>query len=206
MSQFFQIHPDNPQARLIRQAVDILHAGRVIVYPTDSAYALGCLLGDKQALDTMRRIRQVDYRHNFTLMCRYLSEIATYARVDNRAYRIMRKLTPGPFTFIFRATGEVPRRLMHPKRKTIGIRVPDNRIAQALLEELGEPLISTTLILPGDELPMVDPWEIRERLQHDVGLVIDGGGCGLEPTTVVNMLEDPPQVVRQGKGDFSEFE
>ncbi len=206
MSQFFQIHPDNPQARLIRQAVDILHAGRVIVYPTDSAYALGCLLGDKQALDTMRRIRQVDDRHNFTLMCRDLSEIATYARVDNRAYRIMRKLTPGPFTFIFRATGEVPRRLMHPKRKTIGIRVPDNRIAQALLEELGEPLISTTLILPGDELPMVDPWEIRERLQHDVGLVIDGGGCGLEPTTVVNMLEDPPQVVRQGKGDFSEFE
>ena len=206
MSQFFHIHPDNPQLRLIRQAVDILRQGEVIVYPTDSAYALGCLMGEKRPVETMRRIRQVDQRHNFTLVCRDLSEIAIYARVDNRAYRIMRKLTPGPFTFIFKATGEVPRRLMHPKRKTIGIRVPDNPIALALLEELGQPLMSTTLILPGDELPMVDPEEMRERLQHEVGLVIDGGGCGIEPTTVVNMVEDPPVVTRQGMGDFSEFE
>lgn len=206
MSQFFHIHPDNPQLRLIRQAVDILRQGEVIVYPTDSAYALGCLMGEKRPVETMRRIRQVDQRHNFTLVCRDLSEIATYARVDNRAYRIMRKLTPGPFTFIFKATGEVPRRLMHPKRKTIGIRVPDNPIALALLEELGQPLMSTTLIMPGDELPLVDPEEMRERLQHEVGLVIDGGGCGIEPTTVVNMVEDPPVVTRQGMGDFSEFE
>ncbi len=206
MSQFFQIHPDNPQARLIRQAADIIRGGGVVVYPTDSAYALGCQIGDKSALDRIRRIRKLDDRHNFTLVCRDLSEIATYAKVDNRAYRLLRHCTPGPYTFILRATSEVPKRLMHPKRKTVGLRVPDNHIAAALLDDLGEPLMSVTLIMPGDELPLIDPYDIRQTLERDVDLVIDGGYCGMEATTVVDLADDTPLVTRVGKGDITPFE
>ncbi|MBN7798916.1 L-threonylcarbamoyladenylate synthase [Parahaliea mediterranea] len=205
MSQFFQVHPENPQARLISQAVDIIRGGGVVVYPTDSAYALGCHIGDKQALDRIRRIRQLDDRHNFTLVCRDLSEIATYARVDNTVYRLLKHATPGPYTFILRATSEVPRRLMHAKRKTVGLRVPDNAIAQALLADLGYPLMSVTLIMPGDEYPLIDPYDIRELLEHQVDLVIDGGYCGMEPTTVVDLADDLPVVTRQGKGDPEPF-
>ncbi len=206
MSQFFQIHPDNPQPRLIRQAVDIVRDGGVLVYPTDSAYALGCQIGDKAALDRIRRIRRLDDRHNFTLVCRDLSEIAVYARVDNTAYRLLKHATPGPFTFILRATSEVPRRLMHPKRKTVGLRVPDNRIAQALLEDMGEPLMSVTLVMPGEEYPLIDPYDIRQTLEHDVDLVIDGGYCGMEPTTVVDLADGTPMILRVGKGDPAPFE
>jgi len=205
MSQFFQIHPDNPQGRLIRQAVDMVREGAVIAYPTDSAYALGCHLGDKKALDRIRRIRQVGDRHNFTLVCRDLSELATYAKVDNTAYRILNAYTPGPYTFILQASREVPRRLLHPKRRTIGLRVPDNRICQALLAELGEPLMSSTLILPGHDMPMTDPYEIRDILEHQVDLVIDGGYCDIEPTTVVDMTGESPEVTRVGKGDPTPF-
>ena len=205
MSQFYQIHPDNPQVRLIRNAADIIRGGGVVVYPTDSAYALGCHIGDKNALDRIRRIRKLDDRHNFTLVCSDLSEIATYAKVDNAAYRLLRHCTPGPYTFILKATSEVPRRLMHPKRKTVGLRVPDNRIASALLADLGEPLMSVTLIMPGDEYPLIDPYDIRDSLQHEVDLVIDGGYCGMEPTTVVDLADDTPLVLRVGKGDIAPF-
>lgn len=205
MSQFFEIHPDNPQKRLIHRAVEILREGAVIAYPTDSSYALGCMIGDKNAMETIRRIRRLDDKHNFTLMCRDLSEIATYAKVDNSAFRLLKAHTPGPYTFIFKATHEVPRRLQHAKRRTIGIRVPNHPIAQALLEDLGEPLMSTTLILPGADYPEVDPHEIRDRLQHELGLVIDGGGCRPEPTTVVDMTEGAPQLVRAGLGPAEAF-
>jgi len=200
MSQYFQIHPVNPQVRLIHQAVQILRDEGLIVYPTDSSYALGCVVGDKRGMERIRRIRALDNRHNFTLVCRDLSEIATYARLDNSSYRLLKALTPGPFTFVLRATHEVPRRLQNPKRKTIGIRVPDHPIAQALLAELGEPLMSSTLILPGREIPETDPHDIRERLEHEVELVIDGGNCGFEPTTVIDLVEGVPQVLRQGCG------
>lgn len=206
MSQFFQIHPESPQARLVHQAVDIIRGGGVVVYPTDSAYALGCHIGDKQAVDRIRRIRKLDDRHNFTLVCRDLSEIASYARVDNTVYRLLKHATPGPYTFILRATSEVPRRLMHPKRKTVGLRVPDNAIAQALLADLGQPLMSVTLIMPGDEFPLIDPYDIRETLEHHVDLVIDGGYCGMEPTTVIDLADDTPMVLRSGKGDPAPFE
>lgn len=206
MSQFFQIHPDNPQVRLIRQAVDIIKGGGVVVYPTDSAYALGCHIGDKNALDRIRRIRKLDAKHNFTLVCSDLSEIATYAKVSNSVYRLLRHTTPGPYTFILPATSEVPRRLMHPKRKTVGLRVPDNAIAAAMLADLGEPLMSVTLILPGDEFPLMDPYDIRETLEHHVDLVIDGGYCGLEPTTVVDLADETPVVIRVGKGEVAPFE
>ena len=205
MSQFFQVHPDNPQVRLVRQAVDIVRAGGVIVYPTDSAYALGCHIGDKDALDRIRRIRKLDKDHNFTLVCRDLSELATYARVDNAAYRLLRNNTPGAYTFILQATSEVPRRLKHPKRKTIGLRVPDNRIALDLLAALGEPLMSVTLIMPGDEFPLTDPYDIRHMLEHEVDLVIDGSFCGLEPTTVIDLSEGVPLVIRDGKGESEPF-
>ncbi len=206
MSQFFHIHPDNPQPRLITHAVEIIREGGVIVYPTDSGYALGCHLGDKQAVGRLRRIRKLDERHHLTLVCNDLSQIATYARLDNSNYRLIKAHTPGPYTFILAATREVPRRLMHPKRKTIGLRIPDNRIAQALLRELGEPLMSTTLILPGEELPLTDPYEIRQLLEHEVDLVIDGGFCGFEPTTVVDLTGDTPRILRRGAGDPSPFE
>ncbi len=206
MSQFFHIHPDNPQQRLIAHSVEIIRAGGVIVYPTDSGYALGCHLGDKQAVTRIRQIRRLDDRHHLTLVCSDLSQIATYARLDNSNYRLLKAHTPGAYTFILEATREVPRRLLHPKRKTIGLRVPDNPIAQALLRELGEPLMSTTLILPDDELPLTDPYEIRELLEHDVDLVIDGGFCGFEPTTVVDLTGNMPEVIREGAGDTNPFE
>jgi tRNA threonylcarbamoyl adenosine modification protein (Sua5/YciO/YrdC/YwlC family) len=205
MSQFFQIHPDNPQQRLINQAVDIVRSGGVIAYPTDSAYALGCHIGDKSALDRIRAIRRLDDKHNFTLMCRDLSELATYAKVNNTAYRLLKNHTPGAFTFILSGTAEVPRRLMHAKRRTIGLRIPDNNIALDLLATLNEPLMSVTLILPGDEYPLTDPYDIRESLEHQVDLVIDGGFCGMEPTTVVELFDDVPRVTRQGKGDAGAF-
>ncbi len=200
MSQFFEIHPENPQLRLIRRAVDILREGAVIAYPTDSSYALGCMIGDKAAMERIRRIRRLDDKHNFTLVCRDLAEIATYAKVDNASFRFMKAHTPGPYTFIFKATHEVPRRLQHAKRRTIGIRIPNHPITQALLAELGEPLMSSTLILPGQDYPEVDPHEIRDQLEHDVGLVIDGGGCSPEPTTVVDMTEGAPELIRAGLG------
>ncbi len=200
MSQFFQIHPQNPQQRLIRQAVEIIRRGGVVAYPTDSCYALGCAIEYKSAQERIRRIRRVDAKHNFTLVCRDLGEIATYARVDNQIYRLLKTLTPGPYTFILRATNEVPRRLQNPRRKTIGIRVPDNVIAQALCEELGQPLMSSTLILPDDDMPMTDPEDMREALEHQVELVIDGGNCGLDPTTVLAFDEGDIEVRRHGVG------
>jgi tRNA threonylcarbamoyl adenosine modification protein (Sua5/YciO/YrdC/YwlC family) len=206
MAQFFQIHPDNPQPRLIKQAVEILRQGGLIIYPTDSSYALGCQIGDKGAMERIRRIRRLDDKHDFTLVCRDLTEISHYAKIDNRDYRLLKNLTPGPYTFIHKATKQVPRRLQHAKRKTIGIRVPDNAIVSALLAELGEPIMSSTLILPGDDLPHTDPYEMRQILDHEVDLIIDGGYCGFEPTTVVVMTEDVPEVVRVGKGDASLFE
>ena len=206
MSQFFQIHPDNPQQRLIKQAVEMVRAGAVIAYPTDSAYALGCHLEDKKALDRIRAIRRVDGKHNFTLMCRDLSELATYAKVDNASYRILNHNTPGAYTFILPATREVPRRLQHPKRKTIGLRVPDHPVTLALLGELDEPLMSTTLILPGEDMPMTDAEDIRDALERQVDLIIDGGHCGLEPTTVVDMTAEIPHIARAGRGDTAPFE
>ncbi len=200
MSQFFQIHPDNPQARLLRQAVSIVHAGGVIAYPTDSAYALGCHIGDKQALERIRAIRKLDKNHNFTLVCRDLSELSTYACVENSAYRLIRQYTPGPFTFILKAKKEVPRRLQHPKRKTIGLRIPNHKIVQGLLSALEEPLMSVTLLMPDDSLPLTDAEEIREHLEKQVDLVIDGGACDIEPTTVIDLQTTAVEVLRQGKG------
>jgi tRNA threonylcarbamoyl adenosine modification protein (Sua5/YciO/YrdC/YwlC family) len=205
MAQFFQIHPENPQVRLVRRAVEILEGGGVIVYPTDSSYAFGCQLGAKDAMERIRRIRRLDDKHHFTLVCRDLSEITTYAKIDNQAFRLLKALTPGPYTFIHEATKQVPRRLLHPRRKAIGIRVPDNAICRALLAELDQPVLSTTLILPDDDRPLTDPQEMRERLDKLVDLVIDGGFCGLEPTTVVDMIADPPELMRVGKGDPSLF-
>lgn len=205
MSQLFHIHPDNPQPRLIHQAVEIVRGGGLVAYPTDSCYALGCHIGDKAAMERIHRIRQTDGTHNFTLVCRDLSEIATYARVDNSVYRLLKAHTPGAYTFILKATSEVPRRLQNPKRKTIGIRIPEHRIAQALLHELGEPLMSSTLLLPGDPLPLTDADEIRTRLQHVVDVVIEGGAVGIEPTTVVDLTGDAPVIARQGRGDPSVF-
>ena len=205
MSQFFQIHSDNPQLRLIRQAAEVIRNGGVIAYPTDCGYSLGCHIGDKSALDRIRVIRRLDDKHNFTLVCKDLSEISTYARFDNSIYRLLKHHTPGPYTFIFNATSEVPRRLLHPKRKTIGIRIPNNKIVAALLEELGEPIMSSSLILPSDDIPMSDPYDIRDTLQHQLDLVIDGGYCGLEPTTVVKMDGNETEVLRAGAGDASVF-
>ena len=205
MSQFFQIHPDNPQKRLIDQAVEILRQGGVIVYPTDSGYALGCQIGDKHALDRIRELRRLDDRHNFTLVCRDLSEISTYAKVDNTLYRLLKAVTPGPYTFIMEATREVPRRIQS-RRKTIGMRVPDNAIVRALLETLAEPIMSTSLILPGETLPECDPYEIRQSLEHHVDLVIDGGYGSMEPSTVIDLSGEAPEVVRRGLGDPAPFE
>lgn len=200
MSQYFEIHPDNPQQRLIKQAVEIINQGGVIVYPTDSSYALGCQIGDKDALIRMRRIRQVDDKHNLTLVCRDLSEIATYAKIENADYRLLKSLTPGPYTFILAGTSEVPRRIMHPKRRHIGLRVMDHPIVNALLAELGQPLMSCTLIMPGEELPVTDAEDIRSQLEKQVDLIIDGGPCGIEPTTVIRLTEGSPQILRHGKG------
>jgi tRNA threonylcarbamoyl adenosine modification protein (Sua5/YciO/YrdC/YwlC family) len=206
MSQFFEIHPDDPQPRLIKQAAQIIRDGGIVVVPTDSSYAIACQLDDKGALERIRRIRALDKKHNFTLLCRDLSEIATYARVDNPAYRLLKARTPGPYTFVLRATAIVPRRLQHPKRKTIGIRVPDHPVIAALLAELDQPLMSSTLLLPDKELPETDAWDIRERLEHQVDLVIDSGSCGVEPTTVIDLADAVPTVTRQGKGSTEGLE
>lgn len=205
MSQFFQIHPDNPQLRLIKQAAQIIHGGGVVALPTDSCYALVCHLDDKDAVTRLRRIRGVDDKHHLTLLCRDLSEISLYARIDNSQYRLLKAATPGPYTFILEATREVPRRVSHPSRKTIGLRVPENPIAHALLEELGQPLLGATLIMPDEELPLTDPEQIRERLEKLVELVIDGGACSLEPTTVVDLTSSEPVLLRQGRGDAAMF-
>jgi tRNA threonylcarbamoyl adenosine modification protein (Sua5/YciO/YrdC/YwlC family) len=200
MTQYLVVHAVDPQRRLIRRAVEVLRSGGLIVYPTDSCYALGCRIGEKQAMQRLRRIRQVDEAHHLTLVCRDLSEIAQYARVDNVQYRLLRAATPGSYTFILRATREVPKRLLNPRRKTIGLRVPEHAVVRALLEELGEPILSSTLILPGDEYPLSDADEIRDRLGREVDLILDSGSCGLEMTTVVDLTGDTPTVVRLGKG------
>lgn len=205
MSQYFAVHPTHPQPRLIAQAAAIIRAGGVIAYPTDSCYAIGCHIGDKDAMQRLRSIRKVDDKHHLTLMCRDLSEIATYAQVDNVQYRLLRKLTPGSYTFILRASREVPRRLLHPRRKTIGMRVPEHAVAQSLLAALGEPLLSATLILPGDALPLNDGEEIRARLEHALDLVLDAGSCGIDPTTMVDLTGAAPELLRQGKGSLEPF-
>ena len=201
MSQYFEVHPDNPQPRLLKQAAQILHAGGIAAVPTDSSYALVCHLDDKAAAESLRRIRGVDDKHHLTLLCRDLSELASYARVDNRQYRLLKLGTPGPFTFILEATKEVPRRLSHPARRTIGLRVPDHRVTQDLLAVLGQPLLATTLIAPGEREPMNDPDEIRRRLQKQVQAVVDAGACPMQPTTVVDLTGDEPVLVREGRGD-----
>lgn len=206
MTQFFQIHAENPQARLVNQAVSIVRKGGVIVYPTDTGYALGCQLEDKTALNRIKAIRRLDKHHHMTLICRDLSELANYARVDNSAFRLLKNHTPGSYTFILRASSEVPRRLQHPKKKTIGLRVPDNKIAQALLEALGEPLMSTTLILPGHEELMTDPYDIQLELEGRVDLIIDGGFCGNTDTSMIDLTSGTPEVIRVGQGDVSAFE
>ncbi len=206
MGELIKIHAANPQPRLIDRAVALLHRGGVIIYPTDSCYALGCHLGDKAAQDRIRRIRKVDDTHNFTLVCRDLSELALFAHFDNAAYRLIKALTPGPYTFILKATHEVPRRLQNPHRKTIGLRVPDNKIAIAILQSLGEPLMSSSLIMPDENLPLTEPEEIYDAVGKQVDLVIDGGNCGILPTTVVDLTEGQARVIRAGRGDISPFE
>lgn len=205
VSQYFQIHPENPQARLIKQAVEIIRGGGVIIYPTDSSYALGCRLGDKAALERIRRLRQLDDKHNFTLVCSDLSQLSLFAKVDTQAFRLLKTWTPGPYTFILNATREVPRIMLHPKRRTVGLRIPEHPITQALLAELGEPLMSTSLILPGEKLPLSDPEDMRRRFEHHVDLVIDGGGGTLEASTVVNLADGKPEVLRVGCGDPGPF-
>ena len=205
MAQFFTIHPQNPQSRLLKQAVAILREGGIIVYPTDSCYALGCQIGNKDAMNRIRVIRQVDEHHHFTLVCRDLAEIATYAKVDNSQFRLLKANTPGSYTFILQASKEVPRRLQHPKRNTIGLRIPDHPVAHALLAELDEPILSSTLILPGDELPLTDPEEIRNQLEHHVELVLAANSCGIEMTTVIDLTTDTPALIRQGKGSLKPF-
>lgn len=200
MALWLNIHPDNPQARLIRQVTDVVRQGGVIVYPTDSCYALGCHLGDKAAADRLRRIRRFDKHHLFTLVCRDLSDLATFARVDNAQYRSLKALTPGPYTFVLKATQQAPRRLLHEKRKTIGLRIPEHQITQHLLEALGEPLLSCTLQLPDADGPVQDLEAVREQLEHQVDVIIDGGDCGLEPTTVIDMSGPVPELIRQGRG------
>ncbi len=201
MAQYFNIHPLSPQPRLIRRSVDILREGGVIAYPTDTSYALGCCLDSKEALERIRRIRQLDEQHNFTLICRDMSQTATFAKIDNEAFRLIKSLIPGPFTFILKATRETPRRLQHPKKKTIGIRLPDNPITMALLEELGEPLFNSTLILPGDEEPMTDPEDIRDRLEKELSLIIDAGIVPYRPSTILGFTEGTPTIIRQGAGE-----
>jgi tRNA threonylcarbamoyl adenosine modification protein (Sua5/YciO/YrdC/YwlC family) len=205
MSQYFEVHPDNPQSRLLKQAAQILHAGGIAAIPTDSSYALVCHLDDKAAAEALRRIRGVDDKHHLTLLCRDLSELASYARVDNRQYRLLKLGTPGPFTFILEATKEVPRRLSHPSRRTIGLRVPDHRVTQALLALLGQPLLATTLIPPGDSEPINDPQSIRVRFEKTVQAVVDAGACPMQPTTVIDMTGDAPVLVRQGRGDAKQL-
>jgi tRNA threonylcarbamoyl adenosine modification protein (Sua5/YciO/YrdC/YwlC family) len=203
MAQYFELHPENPQLRLIRRAADIVRGGGLIAYPTDSCYALGCHIGDADALERVRSIRQADKHHHFTLVCRDLSEIARYARIDTWQFRMLKHSTPGPFTFLLPATRETPRRLQHPKRRTIGIRIPDHIVPRMLLTELGEPLMSSTLLMPGDELPLTDGDQIRTRLEHQLDAILDGGHCGIEPTTVVDLAVSPPAIIRSGRGSLA---
>ena len=205
MARYLSIHPDDPQARLLAQAADSLRSGGVVAIPTDSCYALGCALGDKGAVERIRQIRGVDDRHHLTLMCRDLSQIAQFAHVDNAQYRLLKATTPGSYTFILEGTKELPRRVLHPKRKTIGLRVPDHSIALALLEELREPILTSTLMLPGDEAPLTEGWEIQDRLDDVLELIIDGGYCGTEPTTVIDLTQLPPTLIRAGRGDLAPF-
>lgn len=203
MAQYFAIHPESPQPRLLQQAAHIIRGGGLIAFPTDSCYALGCLAGDKDAMERLRTVRQVDDRHHLTLMCRDLSDIGQFARVDNACYRLLKAATPGSYTFILEGTKELPRRLLHPKRKTIGLRVPAHPVALALLNVLGEPLLTSTLILPGEEEPLTEGWEIRDRLERDLDLILDGGHCGTEPTTVIDLTGSAPEVTRRGRGELS---
>ena len=205
MSQFFAIHPTHPETRLIKRAVDIVRKGGVIAYPTDSCYAIGCHIGDKHAMERIRRIRGVDERHHFTLMCRDLSDIGNFAKVDNAQYRLLKAHTPGTFTFILDATRELPRRLAHPKRATVGVRVPEHPVTHALLTELNEPLLSSTMMLPGEIEPLNDAETIRKKLEHQLDLILDGGACGVTPTTVIDLSGDAPTLVRRGKGDIAPF-
>mgnify|MGYP001813863140 CR=1 FL=1 len=205
MARIIEIHPTDPQPRLVAAVVQVIRSGGVIAYPTDSSYALGCHIGDKRAMDRIRRIRRADKNHNFTLVCSDLSEISTYARVDNWAYRLLKAMTPGPYTFILPATREVPKRLQHPKRRTIGLRVPDHRLVRDMLESLGEPIMSSTLSLPGDDMPQTDPFEIERLIGHQIDAIIDAGPTGIEPTSVVDLSSGPAEVLRVGRGDVSGF-
>lgn len=205
MSQFFVIHPENPQKRLIQHACEIIAKGGVVAYPTDTSYAIGCHIGDKRAVERIRQIRRLDEKHLFTLVCRDLSDLGVYARVNNSVFRQLKAHTPGPFTFVLEATKEVPRRLQLGKRKQIGLRVPDNRILLDLLQALGEPMVSTTLTMPDDDYPLSDPYDIRDALEHSVDLIIDGGYCGIEESTVIDLTGDMPELIREGMGDFSDF-
>ncbi len=203
MARLIEVHPDNPQPRRVAEIVETIREGGLIAYPTDSSYAFGCHIGDKRAMDRIRRIRRTDKKHNFTLVCSDLSEISTYARVDNWAYRMVKAMTPGPYTFILPATREVPKRLQHPKRRTIGLRVPDHPLVRAMLDALGEPIMSSTLLLPGDDLPLTDPHQIEERIGHEIDLIIDAGPTGIEPTSVIDLSDDRVEVLRVGRGDVS---
>jgi len=203
VAKLIEVHPDNPQSRLVAEIVETIKGGGLIAYPTDSSYAFGCHIGDKRAMDRIRRIRRTDKHHNFTLVCSDLSEIGTYARVDNWAYRMLKAMTPGPYTFILPATREVPKRLQHPKRRTIGLRVPDHVLVRAVLEALGEPIMSSTLLLPGDDLPLTDPYDIEERIGHVIDLIIDAGPTGIEPTSVIDLSQGTVEVLRVGRGDVS---
>jgi tRNA threonylcarbamoyl adenosine modification protein (Sua5/YciO/YrdC/YwlC family) len=203
VARLIEVHPDNPQPRRVAEIVETIRDGGLIAYPTDSSYAFGCHIGDKRAMDRIRRIRRTDKSHNFTLVCSDLSEIGTYARVDNWAYRMLKAMTPGPYTFILPATREVPKRLQHPKRRTIGLRVPDHVLVRAVLEALGEPIMSSTLLLPGDDLPLTDPYDIEERIGHVIDLIIDAGPTGIEPTSVIDLSQGTVEVLRVGRGDVS---
>lgn len=205
MAKLIEIHPQDPQPRRIKAIVEIIHSGGIIAYPTDSSYALGCHIGDKKAIDRIHRIRRTDKKHNFTLVCADLSEISAYARVDNWAYRMLKSMTPGPYTFVLPATREVPKRLQNPKRRTIGLRVPDHRLVQIMLAELGEPIMSSTLLLPGDSMPLTDPLEIEERIGHQIEAIIDAGPAGIEPTTVLDLSGGAVEILRVGRGDVSQF-
>jgi tRNA threonylcarbamoyl adenosine modification protein (Sua5/YciO/YrdC/YwlC family) len=205
VAKIIEIHPIDPQPRRVAKVVETISEGGLIAYPTDSSYAFGCHIGDKRAMDRIRRIRRTDKHHNFTLVCSDLSEISTYARVDNWAYRMLKAMTPGPYTFILPATREVPKRLQHAKRRTIGLRVPDHQLVRAVLEALGEPIMSSTLVLPGDDLPLTDPHEIERRIGHDIDLIIDAGPTGIEPTSVIDLSEGTVEVLRVGRGDVSAF-
>ncbi|QHT57368.1 threonylcarbamoyl-AMP synthase [Cellulomonas sp. H30R-01] len=205
MARYFDVHPQDPQPRAIAQVVDLLRGGGLVVYPTDSCYALGCRVGDQEGAERIRRIRHLDDRHHFTLVCAEFAQLGQLVHLDNAAFRAIKAATPGPYTFILKATPEVPRRLAHPKKRSVGVRIPDNRVAQAIVRELGEPLLSSTLLLPGQDEPLTDGWQIKEELDHVVDAVVDAGDCGTVPTTVVDWTEDAPEVVRVGAGDASRF-